>query len=72
MWRTVRRCNCVHAGAVEVAHLKGEVTLDKWLRFSVAAQHAVMICAMRDKLMVCCSLRVFACEFIDDAAAVRA
>eukprot|EP00750_Incisomonas_marina_P019080 INCI3211.4.p1 GENE.INCI3211.4~~INCI3211.4.p1 ORF type:complete len:343 (+),score=57.25 INCI3211.4:108-1136(+) len=38
-------------GSVEVAHLKGEVTLDKWLRFAVPAQHAVMICAMRDKLM---------------------
>ena len=38
-------------GKVEVAHLKGEVTLDNWLRFSVAAQHAVMIKAMREKLM---------------------
>jgi HrpA-like RNA helicase len=38
-------------GRVDIAHLKGEVTLDNWLRFSVAAQHAVMIQAMRGKLM---------------------
>ena len=38
-------------GAVQVEHLKGMVTLDNWLRFSVAAQHAVLIVAMRGKLM---------------------
>lgn len=44
--------SALRVGSVEVAHLKGEVTLDKWLRFAVPAQHAVMICAMREKLMV--------------------
>ena len=39
-------------GEVNVSHLEGEVTLDNWLRFAVPAQHAVMICAMREKLMV--------------------
>jgi hypothetical protein len=29
----------------------GECTLDNWLRFSVPAQHAVLIVAMRGKLM---------------------
>jgi len=38
-------------GAVHVEHLKGECTLDNWLRFSVPAQHAVLIVAMRGKLM---------------------
>jgi HrpA-like RNA helicase len=38
-------------GAVQVEHLKGMVTLDNWLRFSVAAQHGVLIVAMRGKLM---------------------
>ena len=38
-------------GRMDIAHLKGEVVLDNWLRFSVAAQHAVMIHAMREKLM---------------------
>ena len=34
-----------------MAHESGECTLDNWLRFSVPAQHAVLIVAMRGKLM---------------------
>jgi ATP-dependent RNA helicase DHX36 len=37
-------------GSVEVEHLKGQAVLDGWLRFSVAAQHAAFIVAMRAKL----------------------
>ncbi len=32
--------------------LKGEVVLDSWLRFAIPGQHAVIINAMRTKLMV--------------------
>lgn len=38
-------------GSIKVHHLESQVTLDNWLRFNVAAQHAVLISAMRDKLM---------------------
>ena len=38
-------------GKIDIDHLGSQATLDNWLRFNVAAQHAALIKAMREKLM---------------------
>tara|TARA_B110000211_G_C13684558_1_gene380309 strand:- start:56 stop:550 length:495 start_codon:yes stop_codon:yes gene_type:complete len=38
-------------GKMVVDHVASRAILDNWLRFDVAAQHAVLINAMREKLM---------------------
>ena len=45
-------------GKVNVEHLKGEVTLDNWLKFSVSALNAAMILKMREKLMACMEKKI--------------
>jgi HrpA-like RNA helicase len=37
-------------GRVEVDHMAGVASVDKWLRLDVAAQHAVLVVALRNKL----------------------
>jgi hypothetical protein len=53
----VRDGTCVSAlplvlfgGDVDVRHIESIVVVDKWLRLSVAAQHAVLVVALRGKL----------------------
>ena len=37
-------------GAVDVRHMESTVVVDKWLRLSVAPQHAVLVVALKGKL----------------------
>ena len=57
-------------GKVNVEHLKGEVTLDNWLKFSVSALNAAMILKMREKLMACMEKKISDPKWVVSVVAV--